>query len=82
MHMCCSPNVFYLFICLSTFLDVNIGFRQSEYTVYDWINSTVQICIWLSMGVLERNVTITVGTETAHNTTGTFDHFSNKSFNF
>ncbi|KAL5503337.1 hypothetical protein EMCRGX_G010266 [Ephydatia muelleri] len=48
---------------------VNIGFRQSEYTVYDWINSTVQICIWLSMGVLERNVTITVGTETAHNTT-------------
>eukprot|EP00731_Ephydatia_muelleri_P007287 Em0003g1535a len=39
---------------------VNIGFRQSEYTVYDWINSTVQICIWLSMGVLERNVTITV----------------------
>ena len=60
-----------LYICHLCFLDVNIGFQQTQYTINDQINSSLNICIQLTEGSLERDVTVKVGTETTSNTTGT-----------
>ena len=53
-----------------SFIDVNIGFEQAQYIIYSWINSTLKICVQLTEGSLERDVTVKAGTEKTSNTTG------------
>lgn len=53
-----------------SFLDVNIGFEQAQYTVSDWINSSVKICIQLTYGSLERNAVVTASTDWTSNAAG------------
>ena len=62
-------------------LDVKIGFEQAEYAVKDWINSSLMICVKLTSGLLERNVTVTVYTEKSLYTEG-MQFFSTKYHNF
>ena len=44
------------------FTGVTIGFEETEYTVTEGVNRTVQICAVLISGTLERGTTVTFST--------------------
>lgn len=51
-------------------LEFFIGFVQEQYIIYDWINSSLNICLTLINGPLQQNVTVIVGTTTNIKTSG------------